>query len=111
MSDTQLENGWTYDPYQGAIYRFEHIRLALARERSSEKQDLHAVEVLNWTFGTQLDAAGQPVKLHKRAQAQRPVHLNTYFVPGFTAALALANSIELGRRCCDLSQPPACPER
>lgn len=86
---TTLSAGWTYDPYHGAVYHFEHLPLTEAKVKAGDEFDVYAVEEINWTVASEPD---QPAG---RKRPRKKVHLNTYYEIGFGAALALASRLQL----------------
>lgn len=75
----ELESGFTFDPYAGATYHFEHMPLAAAEELARTAESSHVVETINWT-----ESEGGSV------------HYNRYFAHDFDDALALAVKLRMG---------------
>ena len=75
----ELESGFTFDPYAGATYHFEHMGLAAAEELARTAETPHVIETINWTKSE----GGQ-------------VHYNRYYAHDLDDALALAVKLRMG---------------
>jgi len=75
----KLDSGYTFDPYAGATYSFEHMPLADAEAMARAAEAPHIVEAINWTLSTEGD-----------------VHYNRYFAHNFDEALGLAVKLRVG---------------
>ena len=75
----ELESGFTFDPYAGATYHFEHMPLDAAEEIARVAESPHVIETINWT-----------------KSEGGSVHYNRYFAHDFDDALALAVKLRMG---------------
>lgn len=75
----KLQTGYSFDPYAGATYSFEHMALADAEGRARAAESPHIVEAINWTKSE----GGE-------------VHYNRYFAHDLDEALGLAVRLRIG---------------
>jgi hypothetical protein len=79
----ELESGFTFDPYLGAVYHFEHVPLKDVEVTEMLRELPFIMETVNWTLAD-----------------KKTVHRNKYFTFGLSDAIALAARIEIASIQC-----------